>query len=111
MAEQILISNSDLICVAPVGEIDMQTSDQFASLLQRAVEDGTKDIDLSFADVSFLDSRGISVIIDCANQAAKNNITIHVRGAKGEVKRILEISGILGTVVSEESITSSPAQQ
>jgi anti-sigma B factor antagonist len=102
--EQSVESVSQIAQVRPVGEIDMQTWESFAAELDTALASGAPYIELCFDNVTFLDSSGIRVIVECANNAKDNGVEIHVSGASGEVQRVLEISGILGSIVYETPI-------
>ena len=78
--------------IAFAGEIDMATSDRFASALQPWVEaGGPVTVDLS--GVSFMDSTGISALVRVA-KALGDRGCIVIHGAHGSVQKVFEITGL-----------------
>jgi anti-anti-sigma factor len=73
-----------------VGEIDLVTAEQFRiALTTAAASGGPVEVDLT--DVAFLDAAGITALIR-ARQAAPSGIRLV--GARGPVRRILEVTGM-----------------
>jgi len=81
--------------VVPVGEIDMVSGPAVAYEIDAAVE--ATDVQLivvDLAQVSFLDSSGIGVLLKGRRQADEHGKTYRVTGAGGFVLQILDMTGV-----------------
>jgi anti-sigma B factor antagonist len=80
--------------VRPTGELDLAT----APALERVLLDGrvTGDVVvLDLADLEFLDSTGLRVIVRAAEAARRDGWELRLRPARPEVQRIFDLTGIL----------------
>ena len=81
--------------VAVRGEIDVATSPQLRSALAELITHGATDLTLEFAQVSFVDSSGLGVLVGAFKRLRdedKGRITI--TGAQPSVRKIFEITGL-----------------
>ncbi len=76
--------------IAVAGELDADNCQAFASTMTEL--DGSLTINL--AGLSFIDSSGISVILDRRNLALEAGHRFTVEGASGQVARVFTISGV-----------------
>ena len=77
------------------GDIDMATAPQLAEALQSLIEQGATLIILEAADVQFLDSSGLRVIVNSANKLSAAGGRLLIEGMSGAVQRVLEVSGMI----------------
>ncbi|HBT20474.1 MAG TPA: anti-sigma F factor antagonist [Peptococcaceae bacterium] len=78
------------------GEFDMLTADEFRS----AVDDHfdgkrVKNLILDISKVSFIDSSGLGAILARYKKIKQLNGNMVIVGAKPQVKRVLELSGVV----------------
>ena len=78
------------------GEIDLATAPELAHALDDFGEEQSVVVDI--AEVSSLDARGISVVVDHDRRLRARGHRIVLRGASPLVRRVLEITGDLGLV-------------
>jgi anti-sigma B factor antagonist len=71
------------------GEIDMATADQVAVLLTPLIEAGGP-VAIDVSDVTFMDSTGIHMLTQAADELADNGCII-VHGIHGAVRDVIEI--------------------
>ena len=81
--------------VVPIGEIDMVSGVTVAHEIDAAVESAdVQVIVVDLAQVSFLDSSGIGVLLKGRRQADEHGKSYQVIGAAGFVLQILDMTGV-----------------
>ena len=91
--------------VAPAGEIDMSVTDGLRRDVDRALEQhGLANIVFDLAGVSFVDSSGLGVILGRYKKAAAAGGRVFLTGAGPQVKRVLELSGLLTLMEEHPSV-------
>jgi anti-anti-sigma factor len=73
------------------GELDMDAADDFLEIAEARV-DGTREVVLDIADLGFIDSAGVRVILQLAATSCPNGMVLH-RPREG-VQRVLDIRKI-----------------
>jgi anti-anti-sigma factor len=90
------------LCLAVAGDFDMASAAQLQAAIQDAITDpNVTAVVLDFAEVTFLDSIGISVLLHGRRQAAEHDITFRVTNAEGVVRTVLDITGVLTMLTAE----------
>jgi anti-sigma B factor antagonist len=76
------------------GEVDAHTAPQFADYFEPlpTVDDGVLVIDM--ADVTFMDSSGLRVLIELNRRIGESGASLTVRSPSRSVAKIIEISGL-----------------
>jgi anti-sigma B factor antagonist len=84
------------------GEIDIYTGPALRDVLRDAAAAGPSQVVIDMAEVTFIDSSGLSVIIGAYKRAQDSGIDLVLRGATARVVRLLEMTGLnrVLTVVS-----------
>ncbi|MBO8168249.1 MAG: anti-sigma factor antagonist [Thermoanaerobacteraceae bacterium] len=84
------------VLVSVWGELDMKVADSFRqrldTLLDRYPE---SNLLLDLSGVNFIDSSGLGVILGRYKKLAKENRSIAISGVQPQVRKILELSGIM----------------
>lgn len=78
------------------GELDVQTAPQFRDAL--AGLGGTIVVDVS--NLQFIDAAGLSALVLANQRGAQPSGLLSVRGARGLVRRVIEVGG-LGTLLAD----------
>lgn len=88
------------------GELDMLSAGPFRAKVEAALDKGeARNLVLNFSEVSFIDSSGLGVLLGRYKRLSSEGGRIAISGAAPQVKRILELSGIMrimNTYPSEE---------
>jgi stage II sporulation protein AA (anti-sigma F factor antagonist) len=94
------------LVVRPGGELDLAMADRFRIALEETLDNQPVDnIVFNLSHVSFIDSSGLGVLLGRYKRVAKNGGKVLIVGAQPQVRRILELSGLLrimGESASEE---------
>lgn len=86
----------DLLVVRLAGELDEHTAAQFrAAVEERLDEDGERDLALDLSAVTFIDSSGLGAILGRYKRLSQAERRMAIFGASPQVRRILELSGLL----------------
>jgi anti-anti-sigma factor len=73
------------------GEIDIESADAFAAAVEDALSaDGDAPLTVEMADVTFMDSSGLSVLVG----ASRAGVTVVLRSPSLAVRRLVEVSGL-----------------
>jgi len=80
--------------VTVAGEVDIATSPQLRDACLRAVNEGAGDVHLDLAGVTFLDSSGISVLVQAQQRLVALGRGFELRTVSRPARRVLEIAGL-----------------
>lgn len=83
------------------GEIDMSTTPILRTCLDRCAADAGGAVVLDLTKVTFLDSSGVSAILHAHRALTGAARPFVVRNPCSSVRRVLEITGVVGTVSIE----------
>jgi stage II sporulation protein AA (anti-sigma F factor antagonist) len=87
----------DYLVVFMSGEVDISITDSLRENIDRALQDyGLNDLIFDLSGVEFVDSAGLGVILGRYKKVAARGGKVYLAGAKPQVKKILELSGLLG---------------
>lgn len=87
-------STENEITVALTGEVDLSTGDALGEVLRGAVDAKPTRVVVDLAQVSFLDSTGIHVLLTASQSAADGGCTLVVRNPSDMIMRVLTICGV-----------------
>ena len=79
------------VSIALVGELDATSAEQAMTVL-RGVLGGAADVDLDLAGLTWLDSAGMTVLVDLGNRVRERGGHLEAHGAHGIVRTALEIA-------------------
>ena len=81
------------------GEIDLHSAPQLRAELGRAIEEPSPPrVVLDLSGVSFLDSTGVGVLVGALKRAREAGGALHFCHAQPRVKRVFEITGLIGAL-------------
>jgi anti-sigma B factor antagonist len=81
------------VVIAVAGEVEMTTAPQLADCI---LEHARTNVVVDLAEVTFLDSTGITALVRGYNELRKNGYTLRTTGERDVILRVLEISGLDG---------------
>ena len=82
--------------VKVLGEVDVSCADELRTSISRVMEHEGKGILIDVADMPYIDSTGIGVLVGAAHAAAEQGITFSVAHPQRNVARVLELLGVQG---------------
>ena len=87
----------DAHVIATAGEIDHLTSRVLADALRRATVAGGGNVVLDLTDTSFIDSAGISTLLNGLRRLTRERRRLIVVCPPGPPRRLFELLGLIGT--------------
>jgi anti-anti-sigma factor len=78
------------------GELDLETAPTLRERLRAAIAKGRTQLIVDVAGLAFIDSTGISVLVDAMKQARRQDGSLVLRDPTPGTRRVLEIAGLLG---------------
>ena len=90
------------ILIRVKGEVDLSNAARIEEAINSACgEKPTRPIVLDLCHLEFIDSTGLSVLVQATRRSRENGNRLQVRGAGGQVRRILEIAGVYEWLLQE----------
>lgn len=80
--------------VSVTGEVDISNVDALRDIIDLALEQPTAKLTLDFANVSYIDSTGIGVLVGAAHHAAERQKGFEVINAQPNVMRVAQLLGV-----------------
>lgn len=81
--------------VVASGEIDLASSPELRRELQGLLDDGARHLVLDLADVTFIDSSGLGVLVGALKRVNElEGATFELRSLHGPVRKVFEITGL-----------------
>lgn len=76
------------------GEVDVSNAAQLRAQLDQALESDSQTVEVSLADVPYIDSTGIGVLVGTAHRAADKGAVLVVSNPQRNVERVLNLLGV-----------------
>lgn len=86
------LDNACVVCVE--GEVDVSNADELRTALNEALQADADAIEVDVAQVSYIDSTGIGVLVGAAHRAADAGKTFAVAHPQRNVERVLAMLGV-----------------
>jgi anti-anti-sigma factor len=92
----VLTSAPGEITVRIEGEFELATTTAARAAFERAIAEDGERIVLDLRPLTFLDSTGVHALVDLHDRCGAASKSLEVRIDDGPVRRVLEVSGVLG---------------
>ena len=93
------ISHGEELTVTVKGEIDIATAPILRSALEELCAD--RDVLVDVANVSFIDSSGLNVLVVQVMSRRDAGGSLHIRNSSVGMRRVLEIAGLTGLLETD----------
>lgn len=77
------------------GELDVESAPRVRAELAAAIESGATAVMVDLRNVTFLDSSGLSALVECGQALSARGGSLYLEGASGAVRQVLEITALL----------------
>jgi anti-sigma B factor antagonist len=81
--------------VRPEGELDMGSAPQLRAFVDRLWEEGVDEVFLDLSRLTFIDSRGLGLLVELQRGAETRARDLRMGGASPAISRLFEISGVV----------------
>lgn len=95
--------------VIPKGEIDISSAPQLDEAFEGVLAGGSDRVAVDLRGVSFMDSTGLRSLILAHRRLADGDGLLAVIPGTGSVRRVLEVAGVLDSLVVAASVDDLPA--
>jgi len=93
--QEVSVQNHDEVAIiAPTGELDLAATPAFRESIERALGASPTALEIDLADVTFLDSSSLSVIVNAWQESTERGIRFRLRNPVRTVRRVLEITDL-----------------
>lgn len=76
------------------GEVDVSNASELRDALDTALADGVKEVEADFAEVAYIDSTGIGVLVGAAHRAQESGSVLVVANPQKNVERVFSLLGV-----------------
>lgn len=76
------------------GEVDVSNASELRDALDTALADGAKEVEADFAEVAYIDSTGIGVLVGAAHRAQESGSVLVVANLQKNVERVFSLLGV-----------------
>ena len=83
-----------LLAVTVAGELDQGTAPELRTALAESLGSGTAGVVVDLSQCPFIDSTGLSLLVEAKRRLAEENRSFGVCCADADVRRLLELTGI-----------------
>lgn len=80
--------------VTVVGEVDVSNAGELREAVDSALEAAPAEVSVDLAEVSYIDSTGIGVLVGAATRAQEAGVAFSVAHLQANVKRVLGLLGV-----------------
>lgn len=84
----------ELYTIKVTGEIDISNADSLRNAIDLALEQPTEAVELDFAQVSYIDSAGIGVLVGAAHHAVDHGKRFSCTNVQPPVMRVVQLLGV-----------------
>ena len=81
-------------CVSVAGEVDVSNASELRSALEGALAQDAPEIEVDMAQVPYIDSTGIGVLVGCAHTAKDAGKRLTIARPQRNVSRVLGLLGV-----------------
>lgn len=93
MATSSITDHGDAVVVAPQGRLDRNTASSFEAELVPLADAGDRRLIVDFADVAYISSAGLRVLLMAAKKAKAGGVTFVLAGMCTRVQQVMDMSG------------------
>ena len=86
--------NPERYVLSVAGEIDISNADKLRNAIDLALEQPTERVELDFAQVDYIDSTGIGVLVGAAHHAEEHGKGLAISHAQSNVVRVVQLLGV-----------------
>lgn len=80
--------------VSVVGEVDVSNASELREQVDAVLAEGPSAVTVDLAEVAYIDSTGIGVLVGAATRAAEGHVAFKVANPQANVRRVLGLLGV-----------------
>lgn len=83
-----------LLTLTVEGGLDLAGTNEFRSAVAEAIESEAAHIVVAFDDLAFIDSQGVTAVLEADSASRRDGDRLEFRGESGQVARVFEMTGV-----------------
>lgn len=87
-------TKNDVATIAVSGEVDVSNADSLRNEIEKVASENPQRVEVDLAQVAYIDSTGIGVLVGAAHRAAEAGYAFAVVNPQANVKRVLGLLGV-----------------
>jgi anti-anti-sigma factor len=95
--------------VAARGEADLFSAPTLWNTIEKLFDDGVRTIVVDFADVTFVDSTALGVLVSATQLLQGDGGKLYLTGGRGVLRRAAETAGLYSFLHFRDSLAAVPA--
>jgi anti-sigma B factor antagonist len=88
--------------VAAEGEVDVSCASDLRAAINAVLDEGATSLVIDLAQVPYIDSTGIGVLVGAAHRGAEAGISVRVANPQRNVRRVLDMLGVVNELGIDE---------
>jgi len=109
LAVEVVTSTPGEARLAMRGDVDIAADDALAAAYERAMADGATRIVLDFADVGYINSTGIALIVRLLAEARRDHREVIAEGLSAHYREIFRITRLSDFLTIADPSAATPA--
>ena len=90
------------VTVAAEGEVDVSCASELRDAISAALDGDATSVTIDLAQVPYIDSTGIGVLVGAAHRGAETGTTVRVANPQRNVRRVLAMLGVVNELGIDE---------
>ena len=90
-----LKGTEDIALLELTGQIDIYTAEEITKIIDAHMDKGNFKVIIDLTNVTYLDSAGVSALINAKLKLSKKSGDLRLVGLKGKAKEVFELAGLL----------------
>ena len=86
--------------ITPIGRLDTTTAPELENVLKEILEQGISELELDFADVEYVSSAGLRVLL-YAQKSVNENGRMVIRNVRPEIMEVFDMTGFADILTVE----------
>ena len=96
---------ADRVRVAVRGELDVASGPTLSDAVSALTRDGLAGVVIDLDAVTFVDSKGLSALLESYREATERDMTLRVVNLQPAVAKLFRITGVDAVLVDDEALT------
>lgn len=92
----------DAAVISVRGEVDVASAPALRGAIRQVIDDGSTRVVLDLADLEFIDSSGLGVLVGALKNLRERDGALVLRAVPPSTRKILDITGLSDVIPSED---------
>ncbi|MCD0483851.1 STAS domain-containing protein [Streptacidiphilus sp. ASG 303] len=110
MTVEVSVPDPDVAVVAITGELDVDTATELHFQLANQLHHGRRHLVLDLADVPFMDSSGLNIVIRAQQETRRAEGSLRLARPTPAVRRIIDLTGVSITTPVHDGLDEALAE-